>query len=169
MSQHVVDDLASSVRTAVAEAATAGLGAFGAATAHALGEMTKSAFITDRAAHGGDTLAQSLVTAFATDLRGRLVEDVDANGLEVGDMRCSTHLAAFASGEARSPIDDVSVEHAFAFALGAIAGLDVAAKLTLKAVCGFDAETGKPKTSAETKIKLEFAWSSKPHAEAAPR
>jgi hypothetical protein len=160
-----VDDLASSVRTAVTEAATAGLAAFGAATALAIGEMAKSGFVSNHATTGGNTLAQSLVTAFATDLRGRIAQDVDANGLEVGDARCSTHLVAFASGEARSPIDDVSVEHAFTFALGAVAALEVGAKLTLKAACGFDAETGKPKTSTETRIKLEFGWCSAPSAE----
>jgi hypothetical protein len=165
MNEHFVDDLASNVRTAVAEAATAGLGAFGAATALALGEMAKSAFVSGHATTGGDTLANSLMSAFAGDLRGRIAEDVDANGLEVGDARCSTHLVAFASGEAPSPVDDVSVEHAFAFVLGAVAALEVGAKLTLKAVCGFDAETGKPKTSTETRIKLEFGWSSAPAAE----
>jgi hypothetical protein len=158
------DDLARDVRTAVTEAATAGLAAFGAATALALGEMAKSGFVSGHATTGGNTLAQSLVTAFAGDLRGRIAEDIDANGLEVGDVRCKTHLAAFASGEAASPIEDVSVEHAFAFELGAIAALDVAAKLTLKAACCFDAATGKPKTSTETRIKLEFGWSSTPGA-----
>ena len=98
----------------------------------------------------------------APELRGRIAADVDANGLEVGDARCKTHLVAFASGEAPSPIEDVSVEHAFAFELGAVASLEVGAKLTLKAACGFDAESGKPKTSTETKIKLEFGWSSAP-------
>jgi hypothetical protein len=161
---HSADDLASSVRTAVTEAATAGLAAFGAATALALGEMARSGFISDHATTGGNTLAQSLVTAFAGDLRGRIAQDVDANGLEVGDARCKTHLVAFASGEAVSPIEDVTVEHAFAFELGAVAALQVAAKLTLKAVCGFDAQTGKPKTSTETRIKLDFGWSSAPPA-----
>jgi hypothetical protein len=161
---HVVDDLASDVRTAVTEAATAGLAAFGAAAALALGEMAKSGFVSGHAATGGNTLAQSLVTAFAGDLRGRIARDVDANGLQVGDARCKTHLVAFASGEAVSPIEDISVEHAFAFELGAIAALEIAAKLTLKAACGFDAATGKPKTSTETKIKLEFDWSSAPAA-----
>ncbi len=165
MNPPFVDDLASNVRTAVTESATAGLAAFGAATALALGEMAKSAFVSDHATTGGTTLAQSLVTAFATDLRGRIAEDVDANGLEIGDARCKTHLVAFASGEASSPIEDVSVEHAFAFALGAVAALEVGAKLTLKAACGFDAESGKPKTSTTTKIKLEFGWSSEPAAE----
>jgi hypothetical protein len=163
--QQFVDDLASSVRKAVTESATAGLAAFGAATALAVGEMAKSGFVSGHATAGGDTLAQSLVTAFVGDLRGRIAADVDANGMEVGDARCRTHLVAFASGEARSPVDDVSVEHAFAFALGAVAALDVEAKLTLKAVCGFDAESGKPKTSTETKIKLEFGWSSAPAPE----
>jgi hypothetical protein len=161
-----VDDLASDVRTAVTEAATAGLSAFGTATALALGEMAKSGFVSGHAATGGNTLAQSLVTAFSGDLRGRIAEDVDANGLEVGDAHCKTHLVAFASGEAASPVEDVSVEHAFAFELGAIAALEVGAKLTLKAACGFDAETGKPKTSTETRIKLEFGWSSAPAAKA---
>jgi len=165
MNQQFVDDLASNVRTAVAEAATAGLAAFGAATALALGEMAKSGFVSGQATTGGNTLAQSLVTAFAGDLRGRIAEDIDANGLVVGDARCKTHLVAFASGEAVSPIDDVSAQHAFAFELGAVAALEVAAKLTLKAVCGFDAQSGKPKTSTETKINLEFGWSSAPAAQ----
>ena len=162
MSTHFVDDLAGNVRTAVTEAATAGLAAFGAATALAIGEMAKSGFVSGHATTGGETLAQSLVTAFAGDLRGRIAADVDANGLHVGDASCKTHLVAFASGEAASPIEDVCVEHAFAFELGAIAALEVGAKLTLKAVCGFDAESGKPKTSTETRIKLEFGWSSTP-------
>lgn len=165
MNPHFADDLASDVRTAVTEAATAALGAFGAATALALGEMAKSGFVSGQAVTGGNTLAQSLVTAFAGDLRGRIAEDVDANGLEVGDAHCKTHLVAFASGEAVSPVEELSVEHAFAFELGAVAALEVGAKLTLKAACGFDAKTGKPKTSTETKIKLEFGWSSAPPAE----
>ena len=160
MNPRAVDDLASDVRTAVTDAATAGLAAFGAATALALGEMAKSGFVSGHAVNGGNTLAQSLVTAFAGDLRGRIAQDVDANGLQIGDARCKTHLVAFASGEAVSPIEDVSVQHAFAFELGAIAALEIAAKLTLKAACGFDAATGKPKTSTETSIKLEFDWSS---------
>ena len=162
MSPQFVDDLASNVRTAVTEAAAAGLAAFGAATALAVAEMAKSGFVTDHATTGGNTLAQSLVTAFAEDLRGRIAEDVDKNGLAVGDVHAKTHLVAFASGQAVSPVDDVSVEHVFAFELGAIAALEVGAKLTLKAECGFDAQRGKPKTSTETKIKLEFGWSSAP-------
>jgi hypothetical protein len=158
---HFGDDLASSVRTAVTDAATAGLAAFGAATALAIGEMAKSGFVSDHATTGGETLAQSLVTAFSGDLRGRIAADVDAQGLQIGDARCKTHLAAFAAGEAASPVDDVSVEHVFAFALGAVAALEVAAKLTLKATCGFG-ESGKPKTSTSTTIKLEFGWSSAP-------
>lgn len=168
MSAQFVNDLASNVRNAVGEAATAGLGAFGAATALALAELVKPAFIGEHAKTGGDTLAQSLVTAFAADLRGRIAEDVDRNGLEVGDARVSTHLVAFASGEARSPIDDLSVEHAFTFALGAVAALEIGAKITLKAACAFDGEAGTPKTSTETKIKLEFGWSSEGGAEPAP-
>jgi hypothetical protein len=127
--------------------------------------MAKSGFVSGHATTGGNTLAQSLVTAFAGDLRGRIAQDVDANGLQVGDARCTTHLVAFASGEAVSPVDDISVEHAFDFELGAVAALDITAKLTLKAACGFDAETGKPKTSTETRIKLEFGWCSTPAAE----
>jgi hypothetical protein len=166
MSEHFVDDLAGSVRTAVAQAATNGLAAFGAAAALAVADMGKAAFVSDHATTGAQTLAQSLVTAFAGDLRGRIAADVDANGLGVGDAHCKTHLVAFASGEARAPVEDVSVEHAFAFALGAVAALEVAAKLTLKAACGFD-ENGKLKTSTTTKIKLEFAWSSEPAAKPA--
>jgi hypothetical protein len=157
-----VDDLASNVRTAVTDAATAGLAAFGAATALALGEMAQSEFVSGHATTGGNALAQSLVTAFAEDLRGRIAQDVDANGLAVGDVKAKTHLVAFASGQAASPVDDVSVQHVFAFELGAIAALEVAAKLTLKAAYNFDAATGKPKTSTETKINLEFGWSSAP-------
>ena len=164
MSPQFVDDVASDVRTAVTEAATAGLAAFGAATALALGEMANSGFVSSHAATGGDTLAQSLVTAFAGDLCGRIAEDVDKNGLAVGDVHAKTHLVAFASGQAVSPVEDVSVQHVFAFELGAIAALEVAAKLTLKAACEFDAATGKPKTSTETKINLEFGWSSAPAA-----
>jgi hypothetical protein len=162
---HFADDLASSVRNSVTEAVAAGLGAFGAAAALALGEMAKPGFVNSHAATGGDTLAQSLVTAFAGDLRGRIAKDVDATGLQIGDARCKTHLVAFASGEAESPIDNVTVVHAFAFALGAVVALEVGARLTLKAVCGFDAQTGKPKTSTETQIKLELGWSSVPAAE----
>ena len=162
MSQKVVDDLASSVRTAVTEAATEGLTAFGGATALALANMAKSAFVSGHATAGGETLAQTLVTAFATDLRGRIAEDVDANGLHCGDAVVKTHLVAFASGQAAAPVDDVTVEHVFAFELGAVAALDVAAKIKLKAVCGFDTATKKPKTSTSTKIDLAFAWSSEP-------
>lgn len=164
MNQQFVDDLASGVRTAVSDAATAGLSAFGAAAALALGEVATSGFVSGHAATGGDTLAQSLVTAFAGDLRGRIAADVDANGLQVGDACVSTHLVAFASGEAASPVDGVSVEHTFAFALGAVAALDAGAKLTLKADCRLDAQNGKPKTSTQMKIKLELGWSSAPAA-----
>lgn len=164
MSAQLVDDLASSVRAAVSDAATAGLSAFGAATALALGDMAKSGFVSGHAAAGGDTLAQSLVAAFATDVRGRIAADVDANGLAVGSARIRTHLAAFAEGKATSPVDDVTLEHAFAFALGPVAALEIAATLTLKAVCGLDAASGKPKTSTTTRIKLEFGWSSEPPA-----
>lgn len=162
MNQKIVDDLATSVRTAVTDAATAGLTAFGGATALALGELASSAFVGGHAAAGGATLSQTLVTAFATDLRGCIAADVDANGLTVGDARFGTHLVAFASGRAAAPIDDVAVEHAFAFALGHVVALDVAAKLTLKAVCAFDAKDRKPKLTTTTKIKLEFGWSSEP-------
>jgi hypothetical protein len=162
VNQKIVDDLASSVRTAVTDAATAGLTAFGGATVLALGEMGKSAFIGGHATAGGETLAQTLVTAFATDLRGCVAADVDAHGLTVGDGCVHTHLVAFASGQAAAPVDDVVVEHAFAFALGHVVALDVAAKITLKAVCAFDAKDRTPKVSTATKIKLEFGWSSEP-------
>jgi hypothetical protein len=164
VSAQLVDDLASSVRSAVSDAATAGLTAFGAATALALGDMAKSGFVSGHAAAGGDTLAQSLVTAFATDVRGRIASEVDADGLTVGAARIQTHLAAFAECKAASPIGDVTLEHPFAFALGPVAALEIAATLTLKAVCGFDAASGKPKTSTTTMIKLEFGWSSEPPA-----
>ena len=162
MNPQFVDDLANNVRTAVTGAATAGLAAFGAATALAVGEMAKSGFVSGHATTGGNTLAQSLVTAFAADLRGRIAQDIDTNGLAVGDVHAKTHLVAFASGQAVSPVEAVSVQHVFAFELGAIAALDVAAKLTLKAACDFDPATAKPKTSTETKINLEFGWSSAP-------
>jgi hypothetical protein len=164
MNQKIVDDLATTVRTAVTDAATAGLTAFGGATALAMAAMAKSEFVGGHATAGGDTLAQTLVTTFATDLRGCIATDVDAHGLTVGDARVGTHLVAFASGQAASPIDDVAVEHVFPFALGAVTVLDVAAKLTLKAVCAFDPKDRKPKLSTTTKIKLEFGWSSEPKA-----
>jgi hypothetical protein len=164
VNQKIVDDLASSVRTAVSDAATAGLTAFGGAAVLALGEMAKSAFIGGHATAGGETLAQTLATAFGTDLCGCVAQDVDANGLTVGDATVKTHLVAFASGQAPAPIDDVVVEHAFAFALGHVAALDVAAKITLKAVCAFDPNDRKPKLSTATKIKLDFGWSSEPKA-----
>ena len=166
MSDGFVDDLASSVRTAITDAATVGLTAFGTATALALSDLTKSGFVSGHAAAGGDALAQSVVSAFAGDLRGHVADDVDANGLPAGDARVRTRLVAFASGEAPSPVDDVTVEHPLVFALGPVAALEVAATLTLKAVCGLDAASGKPKTSTSAKIKLEFAWSSEPAAEA---
>jgi hypothetical protein len=165
VNHNAVDELAAAARTAVTGAATAGLTAFGAATALALGDMAKSAFIGGHATAGGDSVAQTLVTAFAIDLRGRIAADVDANGLHAGDACVNTRLVDFASGKAASPVDDVVVEHAFAFALGEVAALDAAAKVTLKAVCGFDAASAKPKTSTTTTIKLEFAWTSEaPHA-----
>jgi hypothetical protein len=160
MSTRFGDDLAANVRKAAAGAATAAFGAFGTATAAALAEMTKSAFVGGHAATGGDALAQALGTAFGTDLRGRVVTDVDANGLNIGDAHVESHLAAFACGEAASPIDEVSAEHAFAFALGAVAALDVSATLTLKARCARDATSGGPKTSTSAHIKLALAWSS---------
>ena len=165
MNEQLADDLATSVRTAVIGAASAGIAAFGAAAALVLGEMATSNFINGRATAGGDALAHSLVTAFATDLVGYVAADVDADGLSVGGARVKTHLVAFASGESQSPIDDVSAERKFPFALGAVAALEVAATLTLKATCGFDAATRqskKPETS--TKISLELGWGSEPRA-----
>ena len=94
----IVDDLANSVRTAVTDAATTGLTAFGGAAVLALGAMVKSEFIGGHATVGGNTLAQTLVTAFATDLCGCVATDIDTNGLIVGDDR--TPAAAIKSTNA---------------------------------------------------------------------
>ena len=106
------------MRSAVTDAATAGLTAFGAATALALGDMAKSGFVSGHAATGGDTLAQSLVTAFATDVRGRIAAEVDADGLPVGAATIRTHLARLRKAKRRRRSTTSSVEHPFAFALG---------------------------------------------------
>ena len=166
MNDRLAEELSDSVRTAVIEAATKGMAAFGAAASLALGEMATSSFIGGHATAGGDALAESLRKAFATDLLGYVAADLDAEGLHAGGARVNTHLVAFASGEAESPVDDVSAERAFPFELGGVAALEVAATLTLKATSGFDAATRQPKKPAtSTKISLELAWAAEPRAE----
>ncbi|HEV2738147.1 MAG TPA: hypothetical protein VGU66_06160 [Candidatus Elarobacter sp.] len=167
MNDRLSDDLAAEVRTAVMHAATAGLAAFGAAAALVLGEMATSSFVSGHATAGGDALAHELTTAFATDLLGYVAADLDADGLRVGGARVNTHLVAFASGEAASPVDDVSAERVFPFELGGVAALEIAATLTLKATSGFDATTRQPKKpQTSTKISLELGWAAEPRAEA---
>jgi len=159
------DDLASSVRTAVIHATTSGLAAFGAAAALVLGEMAASNVISGHATAGGDALAHELTTAFGTDLLGYVAADIDADGLHVGGARVNTHLVAFASGEAPSPVDDVSAERKFPFEFGGVAALEAAATLTLKATSGIDAATRQPKKPVtSTKISLELAWAAEPEA-----
>lgn len=165
MNGGLAGDLASSVRAGVIEAATAGIAAFGAASALVLGEMAASNFIRGHATAGGDALAESVRTAFATDLLGYAAAEVDAGGLDVGGAKVSTHLVEFASGTAASPVDEVSAKRAFPFTLGAVAPLELAATLTLTATSGFDAATRefkKPATS--TKISLELSWTEEPRA-----
>ena len=167
MNDRLAGDLSAEIRPAVIHAATAGLAAFGAAAALVLGEMATSNFIGGHATAGGDALARELVTAFGTDLLGYVAADVDADGLNVGGARVNTHLVAFASGEAASPVDDVSAERVFPFELGAVSALEIAATLTLKATSGFDAATRQPKKPATaTKISLELGWAAEPGAEA---
>ena len=166
MNDRFANDLAAEVRAAVVHAATAGLAAFGAAGALVLGEMARSKFIGGHADAGGDALAHDLVTAFGTDLLGYVAADVDANGLRMGGARVNTHLVAFATGEAMSPVDDVSAERVFPFELGAVAALEIAAALKLKVTTGFDAATRQAKKPAtSTKITLELGWAAEPSAE----
>ena len=166
MNDRLAADLAASVRDAVIRAATAGIAAFGAAAGLVLAEMGTSRFSGGHATAGGDALAQSLRTAFATDLLGDAAPDLDADGLRVGGAHVQTHLVAFASGEATSPIDDVSAERAFPIQLGGAGGLDAEATLTIKATCGFDAASRQPKKPATaTKISLELAWAAEHAAE----
>jgi hypothetical protein len=165
VNDRLADDLAAEVRTAVIRATTSGLAAFGAAAALVLGEMAASKFIGGHATASGDALARELTTAFAADLLGHVAADVDADGLNVGGARVNTHLVAFASGAAESPVDDVSAERVFPFELGGIAALEVAATLTLKATSGFDAATRQPKKPVtSTKISLELGWAAEPDA-----
>lgn len=157
MSPSIGDTFAAEVRKAAATAASGAFETFGTAAVRALGEMMLPASVGGHASASGDALAQSMVAALQADLRGRIVTDVDAQGLVVGDARVATHLAEFASGAAVSPIDDVAVEHAFEITLGALEG---SATIRLKAVCAFDAKSGSPKTSTAARIALAVEWSS---------
>jgi hypothetical protein len=158
-----VDDLAGSVRRSLNDVAKSGLTTFGPAAmgaAVSLGALADPAFVTG-AASGADTLASRLVTAFGTDLAGRVAHDIDTNGLPGldGDVRFDTQLVAFASGQAASPVADVVVSHPFAFALPPVGGVDVAATLTLTATCAFAAGAA-PKISTSAKIEVTLDWSS---------
>jgi hypothetical protein len=161
------DQLAASIRSATGEAAKTAIEGFGAAAILALGDVM-AASVKDRAAIGADAVAQTLVEAFATDLAGRIVTEVDANGIKVGDLHVTTQLAKFASGaHAGSPVDDVSAKHSFPFALGEVAGLEASGTLTLNASCALDPATDELKTKAWGKIELALAWSSEGKKEAA--
>ncbi len=150
---------ADGVRKAATDAAMSAFAAFGTAAVRALGEMMGPASAGGFAASGGDALAQTMMTALATDLRGRIVGDVDADRL--AGMQVATHLAAFAAGDTVTPVDDVSVEHAFDVALGAFGALEGSATIKLTAACAYDAQSDGPKTATGTKITLAAAWSSK--------
>jgi hypothetical protein len=154
------DVVAAEIRAVTTDAATRAIGGFVSGAGVALGTATV-AFIQANASSSSDAITRGLIEGLGTSLLGDIVTDLDTKGLDVGDVHVSTHLAAFAQGvPATSPIDAVSYEHAFPFALGTIASVTSSGTLTLHASCALDAETRKLKTSASGKITLTFTWSS---------
>jgi hypothetical protein len=162
------DGLAAAVRTATADAVKTTLDGFAAAAVLALGDVAMNT-MRDCAASGPGAVADSMIGAYATDLLGRVVTEVDANGLTIGEVHVSTQLAKFASGDptVTSPIGDVSVEHKIPFQIASIGGLDAAGALTLHASCALDAATHQPKPSAWGKIQLILTWSTEQKKSAA--
>lgn len=153
------DKIAESIRSATADAAKAAIEGFAGAAVLAVGDAAITC-IRDRASMGTEDLARTIAGAYATDVIGHVVTEADAKGLAIGDVRVSTHLAAFASGQPlRSPIGAVSVQHAFPFVIGGCGALEASGKLTLHASCEPD-DAHHLKTSAWGKIDLSLAWSS---------
>ena len=155
--------LAASIRQATADAATSAIEGFAAAAAVALGDVAISV-AREGATAGAGTVADSLVTAYGTDLVGRIVTDVDANGLHIGEVQVSTQLAKFASGDPQvsSPVGSVSVAHRFPFAIGSSGALKATGTLTLHATCALDAATNALQPSAWGKVELLLSWSTEP-------
>ena len=169
MNPQAGDRVATAIRSAAADAAKNAIDRFASASILALGQAATT-LARDHATIGADAIAETLVTACATNMVGRIVTDLDAKGFDVGDVHVSTQLAAFASGGAvKSPIENIEVEHAFPFALGSGGGLEAGGSLTLHATCALDDEADKLETSAWGKLELKLSWSSeKTQAGAAP-
>ncbi len=156
-----LDAIAADLRRTGAQAMVSGAATLGTAAAFALAEAANSAF-ADRATTEAGTFAEKFVTAFGTDLAGRVAQTVDTNGIPVGDATISTQLVAFASGKAASPIASVSVVHDFTFGLPSVRGVGGEAVVILTAQCAFGAKDAAPKTTTTAKIVLTFTWSSAP-------
>jgi hypothetical protein len=154
------EQLAASIRKAVADAATSAIEGFGAAAALAVGDVALSV-VRQGATSSTGTVADSLVAAYATDLVGRIVTDVDAHGLRIGDVQVSTQLAKFASGDPQvaSPVSRLSVAHKVPFAIGSSGALKASGTLTLHATCALDAAKNELKPSAWGDIELMLSWS----------
>jgi hypothetical protein len=155
------DGLATRIRSSAADAAQRAIEEFAAAAILAFGDAAMT-LVRDHAAIGADALAETLVTAYGTDLLGRIVTDVDDKGIDVGDVHVTTNLAKFASGDpaARTPIADVCAEHAFPIVLASAGPFEATGTITLKATCGLDETTHELKTTPAVKIELALAWSS---------
>jgi hypothetical protein len=162
------EQLAASIRNATANAATSAIEGFGAAAALALSDVALSV-MREGATTGAGTAADSLVTAYATDLVGRIVTDVDAHGLRIGEVQVSTQLAKFASGDPQvtSPVGSVSVAHKVPFAIGSSGALKASGTLTLHATCALDAAKNELEPSAWGTIELLLSWSTEPKKTAA--
>ena len=128
------EQIADAVRKAVADAATTAIDGFAGAAVLAVGDVAIS-YVRDCGNAGSSTVGDSLASAYAHDLRDRLVHDADTNGLDIGDVHVSTQLARFAAGDpqVKSPVDDVSVAHKFPFAIGNCGALEASGSLTLHA------------------------------------
>jgi hypothetical protein len=154
------EQLATSVRKATVDAAKSAIEGFVAAAILALGDVAMKS-VRDHATIGAGGIAETLATAYATDLIGRVVTDADAAGLQIGDVHVSTQLAKFASGDPHltSPVDDVAVEHKFPFPIAGGGTLEASGVLTLHASCALDGATKELKPTAWAKIELSMSLS----------
>lgn len=154
-----VDAIAGDLRRAANDAIVAGATVLGTAATAAL-VQTANAALGGQADSRSSAFADSFVKAFGADVAGRIATSVDDAGVRLDDATIHTRLAAFASGQAVSPIDDVTVEHTFTFALGTVATVGAEATVTLTAQCAFDPKDASPKTTTNAKVDVTLSWSS---------
>jgi hypothetical protein len=159
------EDVTHAVRETVEHAVGSALVAFAEAAVTAFAQVTGPEFVRTHSHAGADATADALAAIFVHDLGGAVASEVDASGVHVGAVRVDTRLVAFASGEhVASPIEKISVEHAFPLDLASrdvrAGELSASGTLTVKTTCAFDDRTGKPKPATSVEIALDAAWSS---------